>query len=52
MAAVEAEIIFDTAFSFLGDHLGDGNNINIHGIGVFGRFGWRVGMVIGGVSME
>ena len=46
-AAVEAEIILDTTFSFLGGHLGDMYDINVHGIGVFGRFRWQGSMVVG-----
>ena len=52
-AAVEAEIILDATFSFLGGHLGDMYDINVHGIGVFGGFRWRRRMIVGlfGVAM-
>ena len=47
LAAIEAETVFDAMFLLLGGHLGDTYDINIHGIGVFGRFRWSGGMIIG-----
>ena len=47
LAAAEAETIFNTMFSFLWGHLGNTYDINIHGVGVFSRFRWRGGMVVG-----
>ena len=38
LAAVKAETILDAMFSFLGSHLGDMYDVNVHGIGVFGGF--------------
>ena len=47
LVAMEAETVFDAIFLFLESHLGDMNDINIYGVGIFGRFRWRGGMVIG-----
>ena len=47
LAAAKAEIIFDAMFLFLWGHLGDTYDINIHGVGVFSRFRWQGGMVVG-----
>ena len=46
LAAMEAETVFDAMFLLLGGHLGDIYDINIYGIGVFGRFRWSGGMII------
>ena len=40
LVIVEAETILNAMFSFLGGHLGNTYDINIHGIGVFGGFRW------------
>ena len=47
LVAVEAETVLDATFSFLGGHLGDKYDVNVHGIGVFGGFRWQGSMVVG-----
>ena len=46
-ASLEAETVFDAIFLFLESHLGDMNDINIYGVGIFGRFSWEGSMVVG-----